>query len=219
MVTATVVLALVAISAVLRMDGDQLRAGPALAPPVAPRSTFDIDPVTRRLSYAELSSTLPGPPFRCHPPQRPAPPRYRTLVTCTAPVHPNYNAAGDDWTALVGAAIPDASLVDPNDLKLTTDNLFNDLRSGFFGSDLKPKVTRRTGFAPEDVGRPGATYVVYGDVTVTSRGLPTKSDRLLVIVFRLADGQHVCYFSDRPNDVTKAVRAASQAALTSISVG
>ena len=216
-VAAAVVIALVAVSAVVGRGDQQVVAGPALAPPAAPATTFDIDPTTRRLRFAELSLTLPGPPFRCRPSQSPTP-AYRTLVTCQATVHRDYNAAGDDWSAVVGAAVPAGSLIQPN-LKQTTETVFADLRRGFFDAHLKPQVAKLTGFEPTDIGHPGSTYVVYGDVEVTSPGLPTRSDRMVVICFRLADGRHVCYFSDRPNDAPRTVRNGVQAALASIAVG
>ncbi len=109
MIVGTALVALLALGAALRPDTHPLLGGPALPPPAPPQSTFAID--------LRLSLTLPGPPFACAPPQRP-PSSYRSLLTCSTTVHPDYNAAGEDWTATVGAALLSDSLIETNVFRL-----------------------------------------------------------------------------------------------------
>lgn len=217
-VLAAVLLALVVIGAVVSVQPDRVGGGPALAPPAAPVDTyrFSIDR-SRRLTYAELTVVLPGAPFTCTPQKDPPPVGLLAFVSCDAPVHPDYDAAGHDWSAVAGVAVAGDAMVDRSDLHRTADQVFEALQTAFYPADNHPVVKKKTGFVVDDVAPAGSAYAVYADVQVRSPGLKTDHDRLLVIVIRLTSGQHVVYFSDRPTDASPAVTNALRATLTSVS--
>ena len=209
-VTAAVLLALVVVGAVVALDNDRLASGPPRNPPSVPAESYTLDVAGRELRYQELAVTLPGAPFTCAPPVDPPPAVLRGYVVCEAPVHPNYNKAGDDWYAEAGIGLPGDELVDPTDLRATANTVFRTLADGFYADTVHPQVKNKKGGEVGDLA-PSEAYVVYGDVFVRTAGLRTASDRLFVLVVRLASGQHAFFFSVKPADASDAVTKAAQA--------
>ena len=214
-VTAAVLLALVVVGAVIRLDADRLASGPARNPPSVPAESSTLDVQGHELRYQELRVTLPGTPFSCSPPADPPPSALLGYVSCEALVHPNYNKAGYDWTAEAGVGLPGDDLVNPTDLRATANTVFSTLADGFYTEAVHPQVKNRKGGPVSDYA-PTEAYLVYGDVFVRTPGLATASDRLFVLVVRLASGQHAFFFSVKPADASKAVTEAAQASFTTL---
>ena len=215
-VTAAVLLALVVVGTVITLDADRLPSGPARNPPSVPAESSTLDVQGHELRYQELRVTLPAIPFSCSPPADPPPSALQGYVTCEALVHPNYNKAGDDWSAEAGIGLPGDDLVNPTDLRATANTVFSTLTDGFYTKTVHPQVRNRKGGTVSDFA-PTDAYLVYGDVFVQAPGLATASDRLFVLVVRLASGQHAFFFSVKPADASKAVTQAAQASFTSLS--
>lgn len=214
---ATVVVALLAVGLVVRADADRLPSSPPRDPPAAPpaASTFTVDP-DRTARFEEFSLVLAGSPYGCGDTQDP-PPGFTAYEGCSFAVHPNYTAAGADWSALTGVLLVGDDLVAP-DLPTTTKQVFDRLVDVLYTADDHYSVGKVTTggvqlSVPAD--RFGSRF---GNVAVKKKGLATPYDRLAVVVVRLESGRHVAFFSDYPHDGGKAGVTAVSTSLSSISL-
>ncbi len=199
-VLATVVVALLAVGLVARVGAERLPTGPALDPPAPPpeATTFTVDD-QRRASFQEFSVTLAGRPYGCGDVQTP-PEGFTAFAGCSFEVHPNYNASGDDWSAVSGVLLVGDSLVRDGDLQGTTTAVFDALVDQLFSAADDPS-TSKVSDGGVDLALPADRYAArLGNVDVDVEGLKTPYDRLVVIVVRLESGRHVAFFSDFPHD-------------------
>ena len=164
---------------------------PPAAPPEASSFTVDGSRVAR---FQEFSVTLAGAPYGCGDTQSP-PPGFTAYEGCSFTVHPNYTAAGADWSALTGVLLVGDDLVTP-DLETTTKEVFDGLVDVLYTADDHPSLSKVTSGGvelPLPADRFGSRL---GNVEVSKKGLATPYDRLVVVVVRLESGRHVAFFSD-----------------------
>lgn len=201
-VVATVVVALLLVALVVRLDADRLPSGPPRDPPapdaVASRLTVD----GRKVSFQELSVTLPGEPYACNDGSEKPPANLVQVVTCFTVVHEDYDAAGSDWGALMGVALVDPVLSDGS-MADVTETVFNAVAYAAYRSDQRPRFSKRSSAAAQLAAPAGAAWTQQADVRVTVKDLPTPYDRLVVIAVRLESGKVVAFFSDFPHDGSK----------------
>jgi len=217
-VLTTVVVALLAVALVVRLDADRLPLGPPRDPPPAPAEAtdFSVDGA-RTARFQELSLTLPGAPFGCGGGQAP-PTGFTAYVGCSHVVHRDYNAAGDDWSALSGVLLVGDDLVTAGDLGTTTKAVFDALVPQLYSAGDRYSLSK--------VSDGGVRLAVPADrvgsrlanVDVRKQGLDTPYDRLAVVVVRLESGRCVAFFSDFPHDGGTAALQAVTTSLNTISV-
>lgn len=214
LVVGTLLLAVVAVGAVASATTRGLPSGPAVPPPTrSAGSQVTYNPGSRAASVQDLKVTLPGAPYVCENGPGPALPSFDSVVVCNAPVHENYD--GDaDWSATTGVGVLPASLVVRGDAKATGDRAFASLRGQFF-RDTTTTVTKRVA-QPTDLAPAGRSVVVSGQVNYTVPGVPSRYDRLLLVVVALSDDRYGIVFSSRPDDTSKAVLTALDASLATV---
>jgi hypothetical protein len=217
-VLATVVVALLLIAVVVRVDADRLPTGPPRDPPAPPpeASTFTVD-ADRTARYQEFSVTLAGAPYRCSDTEAP-PAGFTAYVVCAHTVHADYDAAGDDWSAVTGVLLVSDPLVTPGDLTATTRSVFDALVGQLYATDDHPSLSKVSSVdvqVPVPAGRSASRSA---NVNVRVKGLATTYDRLVVVVVRLESGRHVAFFSDFPHDGSKAGLQAVSTSASTISV-
>jgi hypothetical protein len=214
-VLATVVVALLVVALVVRLDVDRLPSGPPRDPPPAPpeASTFTVDP-TRTARYEEFSMVLAGAPFVCSDSVTP-PTGFSAYVACSHVVHKDYDAAGNDWSAVTGLLLVPDRLVTPRDLSATTSSVFEALGTALYSDDDHPSLSKvSSDIAPGSVPE-GRSASRLANVIVRVKGLATPYDRLVVVVVQLESGRHVAFFSDFPHDGSKvALQAVAESANT-----
>jgi hypothetical protein len=170
-----------------------------LAPPspTAAAPTVEYDATSRAASVRELRWVLPGRPYDCDPDPQPRRPSFDSMLICAAPVHENYSGS-QDWTATTGLGVLPASMVVPGNLQRTADRLFGSLRGQFF-ADQETQV-RKLAAQRFDRAPAGKALAVSGEVHYAVAGVPSRYDRLVVLVVELADGGYGAWFSSRPDD-------------------
>ncbi|GAA3567829.1 hypothetical protein GCM10022197_25020 [Microlunatus spumicola] len=217
-VLATVVVALLAVGLVVRLDADRLPSGPPRDPPPAPAEAteFSVDSA-RTARLQEFSVTLPGAPFGCGDASTP-PTGFTAYVGCSSVVHANYNAAGNDWSALGGVLLVGDDLVTAGDLGATTKAVFDALVPQLYSAGDRYSLSK---VSDGDVQLPVPADRLssrLANVDVRKKGLATPYDRLVVVVVRLESGRHVAFFSDFPHDGSKAALNAVTTSLNTISL-
>ena len=217
-VLAAVVVALLAVSLVVRLSAERLPTGPPRDPPAAPAeaTTFSIEP-DRTVRFQELSLPLPGPPYTCGDPQTP-PPGFSAFVACEHVVHPDYDAAGDDWSAVSGVLLVADPPATPGDLRTTTRSVFDALVAQLYTADDHFSLSK---VSEDDVQvplPPGRSATRRANVDVHKRGLATPYDRLVVVVVPLDSGRYVAFFSDFPHDGDAAAVQAVGASIGTLSL-
>jgi hypothetical protein len=213
-VVAALLAAVVAVGLVGSASASRLASGPAVAPPpptAAPALQYD--PGSRAASVGTLRSTLAGSPYTCAPAPQPVRPSLTSAELCAAPVHQDYDAAGSDWTATTGLGVVEPDLVVDGDIKATGDRVFGSLRRQFFDQQTEARrlVAQHTDLAPA-----GTSIAVSGEVHYTVKGVPSRYDKLLVVVFELEDGRYGAWFSSRPDDASQATLTALDASLATL---
>lgn len=216
-IVATLVVALLAVGLVARLGAERLPTGPALDPPAPPpeATTFTVDD-NRRASFQEFSVTLAGPPYGCQDTATP-PTGFTAFAGCSFVVHANYNAKGDDWSAVNGVLLVGDDLVRA-DLAGTTKAVFDSLVSQLYSAADRPSLGNVSDGGVQ-LPLPADRFASrFGDVDVTVKGLATPYDRLAVVVIQLQSGRYVTFFSDYPHDAGKAGVQAVTTSLNSISL-
>lgn len=217
-ILAAVVVALLGIALVVRADADRLPTGPPRDPPAAPpeASSFTVEP-DRTVRFQEFSMTLAGAPYGCGDTQD-APRGFTAYEGCSHEVHPNYDAAGHDWSALTGVLLVGDALVVPGDVPATTTSVFDALVDRLYTAAQHPSLSKVSSGGVM-LGLPAGSYGSrLGNVNVQTKGLETPYDRLVVVTVRLESGRYVAFFSDYPHDGGKAGVAAVTTSLNSMSV-
>lgn len=217
-ILATVVVALLGITLVVRADADRLPSGPPRDPPAAPptASTFTVDP-DRTVRFQEFSMTLAGAPYGCGDAQTP-PQGFTAYQACSFAVHPNFDASGADWSAVTGVLLVGNGLIVPGDLPATTKAVFDTLVDQLYTAEDHPELNQVADAGVQLAVPADQVGSRLGNVAVRKKGLDTPYDRLAVVVVRLESGRHVAFFSDYPHDGGKAGVAAVTASLNTISV-
>lgn len=216
-ILATVVVALLGVTLVVRADAERLPSGPPRDPPAAPpaASTFTVDP-DRTARFQEFSVVLAGRPYGCGDLKDP-PRGFDAVEGCSFEVHPNFDASGADWTALTGILLVGDQLVDP-DLGTTTKRVFDTLVDQFYTAEDHPSLDKVSSGGIQ-LQAPADRYRArFGNVAVDRKGLDTPYDRFVVVVVRLESGRHVAFFSDYPHDGGKPGTQAVAASLSTISL-
>lgn len=216
LVVGALVAAVVAVGAVASVSADRLPSGPAspLPTPTATAPAVRYEAASRSASVAELHLVLPGAPYSCDAAPRPGGPTFTSLVTCSALVHENYRGSAD-WTATTGLGVLNDPLVVPGDLKGTAEKVFGSLRTTFFrgtATTVRELSTQPFERAPAD-----RSLVVIGEVRYRVRGVPSRYDRLVVLVVELAGGGYGVWFSSRPDDTPEATLAVLDEAIAGLS--
>jgi hypothetical protein len=217
-VLAAVVVALLAVGLVVRLDVDRLPSGPPRDPPAAPPEVvaFTVDE-NRTAHFQDLSMRLAGPPFLCSDRETP-PTGFAAFVVCSHVVHADYDAAGDDWSAVTGLLVVSDPLVTPGDLGATTRSVFDALVGQLYSAADHPSVSEVSEGGVQVGVPPGRSASRLGSVDVRAKGLATPYDRLVVVVVQLESGRCVAFFSDFPHDGSKDALAAVTGALATLSV-
>lgn len=215
---ATVVVALLAVALVVRLDADRLPIGPPRDPPTAPpeATSFTVGP-DRTVRFQELTMTLAGPPYGCGDSTDP-PTGFTAYEGCSFEVHPNYDAAGHDWSALTGALLVGDGLVTTGDLPATTRSVFDALVGQLYSADDRYALSKVSDGGVQVAVPVGRAASRLANVNVRRKGLATPYDRLVVVVVRLESGRHVAFFSDFPHDGGQAALQAVTTSLNTISV-
>jgi hypothetical protein len=199
-VVATVVVALLLVALVVRLDADRLPSGPPRDPPPPDERASRMVVDGRKVTFQELSITLPDAPYTCSTTSTSPPSGFSQLLTCGASVHEDYDGKGSDWGALMGVGLVDDGLAGGGDLKGTTSDVFDRIFSLSFQADQKPRATKQSNGPAQLAAPSGSAWTQQADVRFTVPGLPTPYDRLVVIVVRLESGKVVAFFSDFPHD-------------------
>lgn len=215
---ATVVVALLVVALVARLDVDRLPSGPPRDPPAAPpeQTSFSVDSL-RTARFQEFSVILAGPPYACLDTRTP-PPGFTAYEACSHAVHPNYDAAGHDWSAVTGVLLVDEPLVRGDDLTATTRAVFDALVGQLYAADDNYSLSKVSDGGVQ-LGVPaGRSASRLANVNLDVKGLDTPYDRLVVVVVRLESGRHVAFFSDFPHDASKTALQAVTTSLNTISL-
>jgi hypothetical protein len=213
-VVAALLIGLVVVGAVVKLSANTLSTGPALAPPTPTSSTPPIgyDTGTRLATYANLQVTLPGAPYECAPAPQPSLPSFSTSLSCDALVHEEFQP-GRSWYASAGLAVVSTGVSVPSDPKTTGQRELESVRSQTYGSD---KATLSAVTAQRAQGFANA-YFVSGKISYEIKGLPSRSDKVALVVVQL-DAAQVVWFSVRPIDSSKATLSALEASLNTLKV-
>jgi len=217
-ILATFVVALLVVALVVRLDADRLPSGPPRDPPPAPpeATTFTVDEA-RTVRFQEFSVSLAGPPYVCGDLQTP-PAGFTAYVGCSHVVHPDYDPAGHDWSAVTGVLLVPDPMVTPGDVGETTRSVFDALVPQLFSTTDHPVPGRVSSDEVRVPVPPGRSSSRLANVKVTVKGLATPYDRLVVVVVRLGSGRHVAFFSDFPHDGSKAALQAVSTSLGTVSL-
>jgi hypothetical protein len=215
-IVGAVILGLVVLGAVVWLSEPRLSTGPAVAPPprTSSASEVDYDEATRVAKIQEMRVELPRPPYQCDGAAAPAPPMFTSARACNALVHENYNPKGDDWYASFGMAVVSPSLVVPDDLPATADQIYQQLRGAFFTGE-KTTLRKRTS-GPLDIAPVGRAVSISSEVHYAVSGLSSSYDRMLLIVVELADGEYAVCYSVRPDDTPQATLNVLNASLNTL---
>jgi len=210
-----VLLAIIAVGAIISLTEDRPLTGPAVAPPMPTKASLAVtyDRVSRQLSVAELSVTMPDEPFSCDVEPRSQPGLFSSTFACTAWVHVDYDDQQSDWVAATGLGVLDDRLrtgQDLNEIAQATMAAFAARNYDLDNVTIRKQQTEPlTGVAPE-----GKAVLASAELHIADQDLPTTYDRVLVAVFELGGGQHAVYFAVRPNDsrknVTDALRQSAE---------
>lgn len=216
-VVAALVGVLVLVGFVVSVTGERLPTGPALPPPepVAPTVTFESASGSAR--FQEASVSLPVDAYRCPSAPAAALPVFESAVICTATVHADYRGT-EDWSATVGFGSVPADLARPAGrptAKATAEALFRVLRTESFDGEPTTVADRLS----ETVQLGGRDVVgVSGRVEYEIAGLPSRYDRLLVVVLPLSDGSFAAYVSSRPDDTPDTTTERLNASIDSLRI-
>ncbi|MCW2810936.1 MAG: hypothetical protein JWP61_1394 [Friedmanniella sp.] len=212
-VGAVAVVCLLALAGVTAWSTPRLASGPAVPPPAPtvdlPRVRWNLD--TQQATIGEARVTLPFSPYGCAPAPEAKPPQFTSVIRCSALVHRDYNAAGDDWYAEAGFGIPAPDLVG-EDVQTTADRMFDALRRAAYAGQTTTVRQRKVVTLP--LPRDEAVAVT-GEVHYDLPGLPSHADRLVVLALQRGPDRAVVY-SVRPDDSSKALVDALNAALDSV---
>lgn len=214
-VVATVLVALLLVALVVRLDADRLPSGPPRDPPPPDERSSRLVVEGRKVTFQELSITLPDAPYACNTTITSPPSGFSQLLTCGATVHDDYDGKGNDWGALMGVALVDDGLSAGGDPKGIASNVFDRVFSLSFSADQKPRATKQSDGPAQLAAPSGSAWTQQADVRFSVPKLPTPYDRLVVIVVRLESGKAVAFFSDFPHDGGKDVLQALVASVDS----
>ncbi len=216
-VVGVLVLAVVAVGAVVAASAQRLPSGPAVAPP--PRTAgqaVSYEASTRAMAVGDLRLTLPASPYACDSKPGASLPTFELAIACNAPVHESYDKQDHTWTATLAVGSIPTTLVTAGDLEATGRKVFTITRGQLFSRQTT--TVTKVAAQPTDLGPGGKAMVVSGEVHYRVPGVPSRYDRLLVVVVALPDGTHGAVASSRPNDSGSRVQKALQASLDTIAV-
>ena len=216
-VVGTLLVAVVGLGAVARVSEDRLPSGPALAPPAAAAAApLTFDPATRAASVGELQVMLPGPPYTCSSRPEPFTPAFASVLLCSTAVHEDIDGRGGDWSATAGAGILATDVVVAGDVQQTADQVFAAVRSRFFAQ--QQTTVTNLGTQPTGLTAAARSTIVTGEVRYRVPGVPSRYDRVVVVVVALADGRYAAVVSARPEKTPTATLDVLDASLASIRV-
>ena len=208
-ILAAVLLAVMAGGAVVSLTEDRMPTGPAVAPADAapPPALIDYNPQTGRVSAEEMSYTVPGRPYRCDAAAAERQPTFRSVHSCFALVHENYDPTGRDWVSTSNFGVLNENLVTPDDLERTADDTFESILSSHH--DIATKITvRKRQEQPLDLGAPGRSRLISADLHYAIEGVPSSHDRIVLAVTQLESGRYAVWYATRPNDASTMFRDA-----------
>jgi hypothetical protein len=210
-VVAAVVAVLVVVGVVVSLTEDRLPTGPALPPPPAPVAEVTFRPATLQAEYAGLRARMPAHPYVCPRTPDSVAPLLTSGIVCSAPVHPDYEGTAD-WTATAGFGAVADDLVGATPAA-TAKSFFDTFREAGFGN----RKTTLTGVQTDqaDVSE-RQVALISGNVGYQVAGVPSRYDRVLVVVLPLDDGSFAAYFSSRPDDTPKATIATLNESINSL---
>ncbi len=213
LVALALAVAVFAVGALASAGAPRLPSGPAVPPPSADAGQPAVvyDAATRTAAVEELRLVLPAEPYACNPSPQPALPTFSSVLVCSAPVHPDYDAGGHDWSASTGLGLVPAALITRGDLQATAADVLASLREQFFAT--QPTTVRRTERQTWDGAPMGRSAAVTAEIHYRVPGVPSRHDRTSVLVVELRSGGHGFWFSSRPDDSPVAVRDALETSL------
>jgi hypothetical protein len=216
-VLAAALLAVIAGGTVVSLTEDRMPTGPAVAPAdAAPApAVIDYDPQSGRVSAEEMSYTVPGRPYRCDAAAEERPPTSRSVHSCLAFVHENYDATGLDWVSTSNVGVLDDRVVTPGDVERTADATFESIVSSHYDEATKITVRKRQE-QPLDLGAPGRSRLISADLHYSIKDLPSSHDRIVLAVTELESARYAVWYATRPNDASKSIRDALDASARTI---
>ena len=216
-VVGVLLVAVVGLGAVTAATAQRLPSGPAMdPPPSAAAVAVQFDAAARTASVAELQVTLAGAPYECGERPEPFEPVFTSFELCSTPVHRNYDGHGGSWTATTGVGLLAEDLVVPGDIQQTGDRVFSAVRTRFFAGEqttVTDDVSQPTGLTADD-----RSTSVAGEVRYRIAGVPSRYDRVLVVVVELADGSHAAWISARPEKTPAATLKVLDASIGTLRV-
>ena len=211
-VATVVLLTLIAVGAIVSLTADRPLTGPPVAPPGPTQAppTIAYDPATRKVSFEEMRFIAPGQPFTCDPEPGKLLGIFTSVFSCSARVHGNYDKKGANWVTVVAMGQLDDKLETGGDLPTIASRTFTELLTPAYGmvkaTVKKQKIQWLKGIAPD-----GHAVLLSADVHVSTPGLATQYDRVVLVVVKLQSGQHLAWYAMRANDSKADVRKALQA--------
>jgi Protein of unknown function (DUF2510) len=211
-----VLLAIIAVGAIISLTADRPLTGPAVAPPPPTEAPLAVlfDSASRAVSADELRVVLPASPFTCDPGARDVPDLFTSAISCSAPVHTDYDDK-NDWTANTGVGVLDEQVRSAKDLREMAARTGSGLLSrNYTVEDVTIKKVKNVPFP--DVAPDGKARRVTAELHVSYPDLPSKYDRMSVAVFELESGEHVAWWALEPDDSPKAVTEALEASAATL---
>jgi hypothetical protein len=203
-ILAAALLAVIAGGAVVSLAQDRMPSGPAVAPPAAEAATVRYDPDLIRVELEEMTYSPPGEPFSCEATATERYPTFASRHSCFAFVHENYDATGNDWVSTVSLGVAADPLVSPGDLDATAEAVFDSIVKQDYVGDLF--TLKKRDKEPLDIGAPGKTVLLSAEVHFSIKNLPSRYDRLVVVVSQLESGAYGVWYAARADDAPKSMR-------------
>ncbi|WP_161605990.1 DUF2510 domain-containing protein [Microlunatus speluncae] len=213
-----VILAVILLGVSVSLTEDRLPAGPAIDPP--PKKEQPVialfDTTSGEYLAGRVRMKVPAEPLHCPETAMGTRSGVQDGFTCSVIVHHNIVGA-QDWLADTGFGVIPDQLVVAGDLSRTGERMLDNLTAaGYEGIPLiDPTFTTKP--LPGVTNPPDQAIMISGTIGFRVPKLPTTASRITIVVIKLADsGRHVMFFCDVPNDAPKAVVAAIDVGLRSI---
>lgn len=176
--------------------------------------TGKLDPKTRTASLGPATLTLPDSPYRLYADPITVPYLFQTCFLANAPVHERYDGKAT-WSATVALAQISPDLINSTDLEKTATKAAERYAQRFFGGH-PTKLGRLSASDWAVDGHPGV--MINFRVSYQVDGLPSKHDKVSVILVRLDDGSFIAATSSVPNDADPELAELAQESLESLRI-
>jgi len=182
------------------------------SPGAAP--TGKLDPKNRTATLGAATITLPDGPYQLYADPITVPYLFQTCFLANADVHARYDGKAT-WSATVALAQVSPELINSVDLEKTAAKAAKRYAERFFGGH--DTELGRLGISDWSVdGHPGVR--ISFRVTYKVKKLPSRFDRVTVILVRLDDGSFIAATSSIPNDADPELADLAQESLESLRI-